>query len=279
MDVLITKKEINLTFSSLGLLVNEFEDSSPSLSLNRMEINYRKGYIFSGAVHKDKNITVSGTFVVPSAGALEAKKDELNGLISDDKPFYLTKMIPTEDIYEFELPGERSDDLDYLSIPHEMYKYRYKVIVENPITYEFLGYSKAGLRMRFTIDCKTAELPYGETIPKNIDVVDSISYGGTAECSQLEWPWAVKMTATKDQANEIYLTVGDRTFAYQSETPISREDVLVITGIETTLNGINVNDKTNYEHFILTPSANKIIKLTTNFIGKIQLTNFVELYR
>lgn len=80
MDALITKDGVETRLSSIGLLVTDFQDSSPSVTTNKREVTNRSGYIFSGAVHKEKRIVVSGTFVVPNAYALEEKKDEINGL-------------------------------------------------------------------------------------------------------------------------------------------------------------------------------------------------------
>ena len=104
MDALILKDGVETRLSSIGLLVTDFKDSSPSVVANRREVANRSGYIFNGAVHKSKQISVTGTFIVPSAYALEEKKDEINGLISNDEPFYITKMIPTQEVYAYELP-------------------------------------------------------------------------------------------------------------------------------------------------------------------------------
>ncbi|MGM0206430.1 hypothetical protein IGI96_000899 [Enterococcus sp. DIV0421] len=279
MDAIITKDGDETKLSSIGLLVTDFQDSSPSITVNKREVTNRSGYIFSGAVHKEKRIVVSGVFVVQNAYELEEKKDQINGLISNDEPFYITKLLPTTGLYDFELPGQKTSDLNLLTIPHQAYKYRYKIIVENEISYTFVGLSAAGLRMKFSFEGRTAELPYGETVPKTITISTQIDYAGTAKCSQLEWPWVMKLIATAVQDEEINVTVGNRTFIYHTTTPIEIDDILLIKGVETTLNSLNVNDKTNYEHFILYPSTSKKIDVTTNFEGVIQLLNFVELYK
>lgn len=279
MDALIEKDGVKTVLSSIGILVTDFEDSSPTLKINRKEVSNRSGYIFTGATHQAKKMTISGRFSVPNTLALEEKKDEINGLISNDEPFYITKMLPvSDDIYHFELPGE-SIDLDLISIPHVAYKYRYKVIVSSEIDYKFLGKTSTGLLMSISINFETVELPFGETIPKNTVVTTSIPYAGTAKCSQLEWPWMIRLTANAAQSGTISLKIGDRTFTYQAVTPLANGDVLLLKGIETTLNTLNINDKTNFEHFVLKPSATKSIPVTTNFKGSIELLNFVELYR
>ncbi|MDT2735419.1 phage tail protein [Enterococcus thailandicus] len=279
MDALITKNGVETRLSSIGLLVTDFQDSSPSVTTSKREVTNRSGYVFSGAVHKEKRISISGTFIVPSAYSLEEKKDQINGLISNDEPFYITKMLPTSGLYDFELPGQSTSDLDLLAIPHQAYKYRYKVVVENEISYTFMGYSAAGIRMKFAFEALTVELPFGETIPKTVNVNTSIDYKGTAKCSQLEWPWTMKLTSNASQSGDISVKTGDRNFIYHAVTPLKNGDILLLKGVETTLNALNVNDKTNYEHFILQPNASNKISITTNFKGTIQLLNFVELYK
>lgn len=279
MDALITKDGVETRFSSIGLLVTDFQDSSPSIVSTKREVANRSGYLFSGAVHKEKTITVSGMFVTSDGFSLEEKKDEINGLISNDEPFYITKMLPITDLYGFELPGQRSSDLNLLTIPHQSYKYRYKVIVEDAVSYTFLGYSNAGLRMKFSFNAITAELPFGETIPKTVSVTNKIVYNGTAKCSQLEWPWVMELSSNSSQSGDISVKVGSRTFIYHAVTPLVSGDKLLLKGVETTLNARNINDKTNYEHFVLTPKSTKEIAITTNFKGTIRLLNFVELYK
>lgn len=279
MDALITKDGVETKLSSIGILVTDFSDSSPAVKVNRREVNNRSGFIFNGAVYQAKSIALSGTFAVANAYELEEKKDLINGLISNDEPFYITKMLPTQiDLYGFELPGERSA-LDLLSIPHRAYKYRYKVIMQNEIDYAFIGKSAAGLLNRISVTLETAELPFGETVPINETVTTAITYNGTAKCSQLEWPWEMKLTANATQSGTISVKVGNRQFTVNVITPLKSGDILLLKGVETTLNGVNINDRTNYQHFVLEPSSTKKIALATNFKGTIQLLNKVELYK
>lgn len=279
MDALINKNGVETALSSIGILVTDFSDSSPVVKVNRREVTNRSGYVFNGAVHQVKTMTISGVFLVSNAYELEEKKDEINGLISNDEPFYITKMLPTQnDFYDFELPGEEAA-LELLSIPHKTYKYRYKVIAQSEMSYSFIGKSAAGLLNRFSVTLETAELPFGETVPIDEVVTTTINYNGTSKCSQLEWPWVMKLTANAAQSGTINVKVGSRLFTYQAVTPLKQGDTLLLKGVETTLNGVNMNDHTNYEHFILEPSSSKKIAVETNFQGTIQLLNKVELYK
>lgn len=279
MDCLIEKDGVKTELSSLDVLVTDFADSSPSLKVSQKEINNRSGYVFNGATHSQKKIVVSGKFVSDSAYEMEEKKDELNALFSNDEPFYITKMLPVGDLYEFELPGQ-TEGFELLGQPAEAYKYRYKVITEDEISYSFVGKSTAGLLTEFSVNVKTAELPFGETIPKDeVITTDFIKYAGTAKCSQLEWPWVVKLTSTSSQMGKFRLQIGDRAFESYSPTPLIAGDVFLIKGIETLKNGSNFNDSTNYEHFILKPYPTKKVPIETSFKGKIEILNKVELYK
>lgn len=279
MDCLIEKNGVKTELSSLDVLVTDFEDSSPSLKVSRREINNRSGFIFNGATHSEKKIALSGKFISDSAYEMEEKKDELNALFSNDEPFYVTKMLPVGDLYEFELPGQ-TEGFELLGIPSESYKYRYKVIVQEEINYSFIGKSTAGYLIKFNVNLKTAELPFGETIPINEEITESfISYKGTAKCSQLEWPWTVKLTSTAAQSGKFSVTIGDRTFESYSPTPLVVGDFFLLKGIETLKNNTNFNDSTNYEHFILKPSPKNKVPIASSFKGKMELLNKVELYK
>lgn len=280
MDCLIEKENIKIELSSLDILVTDFNDSSPSLRVSQRTINNRSGFVFNNATHASKAIEVSGKFICPSAYELEEKKDEINGLFSNEEPFYITKMLPSGSLYEFELPGQ-SEGFELVGVPTERYKYRYKVINDSEIKYDFVGKSSAGLLMEFTVSMTTAELPYGETIPKNEEITSHfIDYKGTARCSQLEWPWVVKLTATAvSQSGKFSLTIGDRTFESYSPTTINKGDMFLLKGFETLKNYSNFNDSTNYEHFVLKPYPKNKVPIDTSFVGKIEILNKTYLYK
>lgn len=278
MDCLVEKYGVKTELSSIDILVTDFRDSSPALNVSQREVRNRSGFIFSGAVHKQKTIVVAGKFRTDTVYESEEKKDELNGLFSNEEPFYITKMLPTGDLYEFELPGQ-SEGFELLGIPCDVYKYRYKVIAESEIDYQFLGNSSAGVLTEFTVTLKTAELPFGETLPRNEEVTtDFIKYQGTAKCSQLEWPWVLKLTATEAQTGKFTVLVGDNKFESYSPTPLKSGDVFLLKGIETLKNYSNFNESTNYEHFELRPSPKNRVPFSTTFVGKVEILNKTELY-
>lgn len=281
MDVLIEKGKSSTQLSSLGLLVLDFQDTSPMIELNKRTVTGRNGSVYAGARFTEKTIKVSGRLFASSNYHFEEKKDEINALLSDVDPFYITKMITDSDsLYDFERPGQCVSDLDLLSLVHKPYKYRYKVTINGNITYSFLGKSTAGLLFNFTVSFTTTEMPFGQTIPidKAIDG-DSIEYKGSAKCSQLEYPWYLKLTSNQEQAGSFTVAIGERTFSYTSSTKIKQGDIFLLKGIENTANGVNVNNYTNYEHFELLPSEENQNAFSTTFMGAVQLINFIEFYK
>ncbi|MGI1768460.1 phage tail domain-containing protein [Streptococcus uberis] len=280
MDLLVQKSDQSFTFSEIGLRIIDIDDSSSSLEVDSRTVKGRSGKIFAGSRFGTKKIKVSGRFTVPSIQLFMDKKDTVNGLLVDSEPFYITKMYPTnENIYGFELPGKKSGDLDLLNQPHTAWKYRWKVHITSEPDYNFIGKTSLGLKYNFTMTFETSELPFGETIPKTASSVGgNLSYAGTAPFSQLEYPWTVELTSSGGQSS-FYLEVDGRRWTYQHSAPLNSGDVIVMSGIATTLNKINVTARTNHEYFILKPKITKSIKVNTDFLGTIKFLNFMELYK
>lgn len=280
-DLLIEKDTGQIKLSEYNLLVQDIEASSPSMTVDRRTVKNRSGVINAGAQFVSKTIKVAGSFYASSLLDYENRVDELNALLIDLDPYYITKMIPINDeLYKYQIPGETTNDLNLLEIEHEPFKYRYKVQPDGDLNFQFNGKSDKGLFFKFTFYFITAEMPFGETIPKTLSInSDSISYDGTAKNSQLEYPWTIKLVADTQQPGTFTLMIGSKTFSYSSQTDIQSGDIFLLKGIETTKNGTNVNNYTNREHFVLEPRLDKEIPVTTNFQGTIQILNFVEFYK
>lgn len=275
-DLLITKEDEEFELSDLGLNVKDIEESSPSLDIGYRTVTNRSGRTRSSSRYGVKTIRVVGDFYTDSLFNYEKLKDEINGKLVTKKPYYITKMLPVnETLYEFELPGESTDDIDFLNAEHKLYHYGYKVVMIDNFS-NFRGRSNRGLLFEFEMKFETDGLPFGETEAKEIRVENEIVYSGTAESSQLEHPWYVRLTANQNQQGDFYFTIGNRTFNHTSLTPIEVGDVFELRGVETRLNSSNINEYTNYEHFVLEQGINKI---ETNFLGDIEIVNFKEFYK
>ena len=285
MDLLIEKDGQIRKLSDLGLYNITVDDSSPAVDISTRTVKGRNGRIFDGLTYTEKTIEVKARLTVSTMEDFFDKKDELNRYVLGDDGFYITKMRPTQDyLYGFELAGQTTGELDLRTIPHIAWKYRYKVVNNGSVEYEFIGKSSAGLKYNVSFGFVTSELPYGETIPKNITLLtDTFDYEGTATLSQLEVPFAVELTAIADNTN-FFVEIDGRRFTYQhAETPIRSGQKLLLRGIETVLadgtNETNVNNRTNFEYFVIRPKINGKISWLTNFRGTIKIIGFKELYK
>ena len=285
MDLLIEKDGQARRLSELGLYNITVDDSSPAVDISTRTVKGRNGRIFDGLTYTEKTIEVKARLTVQTMEAFFDKKDELNRYVLGDDGFYITKMYPErDDLYEFELAGQTTGELNLKTIPHRAWKYRYKVVNNGSVEYEFIGKSSAGLKYNVSFGFVTSELPYGETIPKNITLLtDTFDYAGTATLSQLEVPFAVELTAIADNTN-FFVEIDGRRFTYRhGETPIRSGQKLLLRGIETVLasgmNETNVNNRTNFEYFVIKPKANKKIPWSSNFKGTIKIIGFKELYK
>lgn len=279
MDLLITKGTQSVKLSDYNLYNIDIDDNSPAISLDKRSVKGRSGTVFGGATFTSKTIKATGRLEVDSIQVFLAKKDELNGLLLDDDPFFITKMYPSNSgFYDFETPGQKTGDFEKIG-EHVAWKYRWKVTVSGAISFSFVG--KAGEKLKYDVSMTfaTAEMPYGQTIPKTVTLSNgSFDYNGTATLSQLEWPFVVKLTSTGNQAG-FYLEISGKRFTYSQIGNINSGDVFKLTGIETTKNDVVVNAKTNYAYFAIKPTFNQKISYQTNFNGTIEILNFVEFYK
>ena len=279
MDLLITKGTTSVKLSDYGFYNIDIEDSAPEISLDKRSVSGRNGTVFGGATFTDKKIKATGRVSVATIQDFMAKKDDINGLLLDDEPFYITKMYPNNaELYNYQKPGQTTGDLDLIGQAHTAWRYRWKVTASEP-TFSFVGNSGQGLKYDFSVVFTTAEMPYGETKARDITLSGgNFTYAGTAKLSQLEVPFTVELTSTGGQSN-FYLEIGKRRFEYTQSGNINSGDVFKITGIGTTKNLVNVNAKTNYGYFVIEPTPTKTITYKTNFNGTIKILGFKELYK
>ncbi|MDN2639321.1 phage tail family protein [Enterococcus avium] len=283
MDLYIEKDGLKTRMSSLGVLVQDIQVSNAAVESNRKRINGKNGNLFMGATHTEKKISVVGKYYVSDELQDELMKDRLNGIFADTEPYFITRMYSTGTIYEFERPGQKLG-FDLLKPDKQRkYHYRYKVLLDGEIDYSFQGFSDAGLLYEISFTLVTADVPFGMTEPDTIELSGEggfIEYKGTAPCSQLEWPWAVQVIANSSPGTKFTVTIGDRTLSYEGKKSIVSGDIFLLEGSSFTLNGLNINDQTNFEYFVLEPSERGFISYSTSMnSASIQLLNKVDFYR
>ena len=140
MDLLIEKDGQSQKLSGLGLYNITVDDSSPAVELSRRTVKGRNGYIFDGLTYTEKKISVTARL---SAGSMEDflnKKDELTRWVLGDDSFYITKLYQNvNNIYDFQTPGQTTGDLNLAQLPHRNWKYRYNVVGDGQIEFDFIG--------------------------------------------------------------------------------------------------------------------------------------------
>ena len=277
MDVLIASRDgtNTVTLVSLGLHVIDFEESPPIVTRNSKSFAGRNGSIDYGGQHTSKTIKVSTYYYATNLTEDEAVQERVNGLLSGLDTYYLTQKLSDADQYVYERPGQKSGSI---AIPQDTESYkRFLVYRTDNSGPEFQGKSGAGLLSSWDFEFATAELPYGESKPKDVTVASgkSIPYAGTTDNSQLEQPFYFEVVASAASATGFKLTVDDQ--VWEVRTPVIAGDIYKIAGMSNLRGDQNINDDTNYRYFVL--HQGKPNKLTCSIAAKIKVKNLKNLYR
>lgn len=278
MDLEINQNGTISTLSQFGVYNIEIQESSPELEIETRDVKGRSGLIFDRATFKKKIIEVRGRLKVPSLNAFYEKRDYLNGFLISELPYHITKMLPEdEELYDYELPGATEGDFSSRKKKHVPWKYYHEVLLSKEISFSFKGRFSGGLLYDLSLTFETVNLPYGKSKERNVSVSGgSIEYNGTALLSQLEVPFKFEFISDGNQ-NNFYFELNARRFQFNQATNLERNDKVVVSGHEVTLNGVNANEKTNYQYFELLPFGRNAYK--TDFIGKIRIIGMLDLYK
>ncbi|MGT2926856.1 phage tail domain-containing protein [Streptococcus cuniculipharyngis] len=281
MDLLLEQENISCRLTDLGVYNIVVSDGSPVIEVAKRDVKGRHGFIHDGVRFSHKSIKVTGRLMVSSIREFHRKRDELNGLLFTDRPFYITKLVPLVDsLYQFELPGQRTGDFPTSQTSsNRPWHYRYLVLMDSEIEFSFIGRSTAGLKYDVRLSFVTAESPFGETAAKTQSLSGGVfPYKGTAEASQLETPFVVELVATGGQTH-FYLEIDGRRWTYEHGVTNQAGDKYLISALGTTLNGNSVTARTNYNYFVIRPNQLQEIPYRTDFRGSIRLLDFKEFYR
>lgn len=280
MGLLVTTKNNEQIYDTdLHLFIRNVEVSAPSLETNLSKVRGRNGQINYGSTHITKTIVITGWLFSEDEERQAIDRDRIYDVFASEEPFYITELFDSE-LYHFERPGETTGfQLVDLERPKYAYRCRYYVLASAEPKVEFIGRHEGGFISDVSIELQTAELPYGESIPRNEIVQNGvIPYRGTARCSQLESPFTLKATALKDGKDATF-TIQDRTLKYTGS--YKKNDVFEFNGVSNLQNAVNINDKTNYEYFILNKDSRNQNTVTTNkpddFL--LEVVGYKELYK
>lgn len=176
MDILVEKLDGSRYYlSQYKVLITEFEESAPSVTRNSKQLDQRNGNIDFGGWHTDKTINITGYYRADDIDEEETLREKLYTLLSDPNGYYITQLKTTPSM-AMERPGETSGGY-YDKLSNYPSHKRFLVYTEAP-EIELVGNVGGTLLYKLTAEFKTMKLPYGESVPRNIDVKPNVPYIG-----------------------------------------------------------------------------------------------------
>lgn len=176
MDLLVEKLDGSRYYlSQYKVLITDFEESAPSVTRNSKQLDQRNGNIDFGGWHTDKTINITGYYRADDIDDEETLREKLYALLSDHDGYYITQ-LKTSPETAVERPGETSGGY-YDKLSNYPSHKRFLVYTEAP-EMELVGNAGGTLLYKLTAEFKTMKLPYGESVPRNLDVKPNVPYYG-----------------------------------------------------------------------------------------------------
>ncbi|MCT3215836.1 hypothetical protein EFO90_16005 [Lactiplantibacillus plantarum] len=167
MDLLIEKGDSRTYLSQLKVLVTKFEEGAPAITRNSTQIQGRNGNVDFGGWHTSKEIEVEGFYRADDLDEETALREKLYALLSDTDGFYITEMRG-ELTPDFERPGENEGNL-YEQLTTRPSHKRFFVYAKS-IEPELQGNIGGAVLYKLTMTFITMKLPYGESVPRDLDI-------------------------------------------------------------------------------------------------------------
>ena len=173
MDLLVEKGNNKTYLSQLGFLVTSFEEGAPTIARNSTNIQGRSGSVDFGGWHESKKVKLEGFYRAEDQYEEETLKERLFALLSDPEGIYITEMRG-EIGQGFERPGETEGEVyeHMMTRPSHKRFYVYASSIEN----EFQGNVGGTVLYKMSVEFTTLKLPYGESVPRDLDVKPSVPY-------------------------------------------------------------------------------------------------------
>lgn len=176
MDLLVEKLDGSRYYlSQYKVLITDFEESAPSVTRNSKQLDQRNGNIDFGGWHTDKTINITGYYRADDIDEEETLREKLYALLSDPDGYYITQLKTTPSV-AMERPGETSGGYYDKLKDYPSHK-RFLVYTEAP-EMELVGNVNGTLLYKLTAEFKTLKLPYGESVPQDLDVKPNVPYYG-----------------------------------------------------------------------------------------------------
>lgn len=175
MDLLVEKDGQRTYLSRYKVITTSFEESSPSIKRNNTQIQYRNGNVDFGGWHESKTIDYVGYYRADDLEDEEYLRERIYALLSDPEGYYVTQ-LKNENDNSFERPGETSGDYFDKQVNRPSHKrfYVYASSLESELVGSYGGHVLYKISAMFT----TMKLPYGESVPRDLDVKPNAPYYG-----------------------------------------------------------------------------------------------------
>lgn len=175
MDLLIEKGGKRTYLSRYKVITTSFEESSPSVKRNNTQIQYRNGNVDFGGWNEAKTIDYVGYCRADDLDDEEYLRERIYALLSDPDGYYITQLKNDND-NSFERPGETSGDYFDKQVNRPSHKrfYVYASSLESELVGSYGGHVLYKISATFT----TMKLPYGESVPRDLDVKQNVPYYG-----------------------------------------------------------------------------------------------------
>lgn len=175
MDLLIEKGDKRTYLSRYKVITTSFEESSPSVKRNNTQIQYRNGNVDFGGWNESKTIDYVGYYRADDLEDEEYLRERIYALLSDPDGYYITQLKNDND-NSFERPGETSGDYFDKQVNRPSHKrfYVYASSLESELVGSYGGHVLYKISATFT----TMKLPYGESVPRDLDVNPNVPYYG-----------------------------------------------------------------------------------------------------
>lgn len=175
MDLLIEKDDKRTYLSRYKVITTSFEESAPSVNRNNTQIQYRNGNVDFGGWNESKTIDYVGYYRADDLEDEEYLRERIYALLSDPDGYYITQLKNDND-NSFERPGETSGDYFDKQVNRPSHKrfYVYASSLESELVGSYGGHVLYKISATFT----TMKLPYGESVPRDLDVKPNVPYCG-----------------------------------------------------------------------------------------------------
>lgn len=175
MDLLIEKGDKRTYLSRYKVITTSFEESSPSVKRNNTQIQYRNGNVDFGGWHEAKKIDYVGYYRADDIDEEEVLREKIYALLSDQDGYYITQLKNDSD-NSYERPGENTGDYFEKQVNRPSHKrfYVYASSLESELVGSYGGHVLYKISATFT----TMKLPYGESVPRDLDVKPNVPYIG-----------------------------------------------------------------------------------------------------